>query len=470
MAQTIINLPEVIGRGYGCFWRFKGRWRVVKGSRRSKKSTTTALWIIYHMMKMPLANTLVIRKVANTLRDSCFRQLKWAALRLGVYDQWQFNVSPMEAIYKPTGQHIFFRGLDDPLKLTSITVDVGCLCWAWVEEAYEIDNEKDFDTAIEGMMGELPEGYFRQVTLTFNPWSANTWIKKRFFDTPNDADKLAITTTYRCNEWLSDEDKQYFQDMAERNPNRFRVAGDGEWGIEGGAVFEEWTDDPEHYRDRQWTHVIEPFEVPETWRIYRGFDFGYAKPFSCGWWACDHDNRLYRILELYGCTDEPNTGVRWPPDQIFREIKRVEDQHRWLKGRRIYGVADPSIWDASRGESVAEMAERQGVYFEPGDNARISGWMQMHYRLAFDANGIPMMYVFNTCKGFLRTVPMLTYDETKVEDVDTDLEDHIADETRYVCMARPYNPPAPDPAKPKPYNPLDDDTQTYDHYAFYRKY
>ena len=470
MAQTIINLPEVVGRGYGEFWRFKGRWRVVKGSRRSKKSTTMALWIITFMMKMPLANTLVIRKVQNTLRDSCFRQLKWAALRLGVYDQWQFNVSPMEAIYKPTGQHIFFRGLDDPLKLTSITVDVGCLCWAWVEEAYEIDSEQDFDTAIEGMMGELPEGYFRQVTLTFNPWSANTWIKKRFFDPPNDADKLAITTTYRCNEWLSDEDKLYFQDMAERNPNRFRVAGDGEWGIEGGAVFEEWTDDPEHYRDRQWTHVIEPFEVPESWKIYRGFDFGYAKPFSCGWWACDHDNRLYRILELYGCTDEPNTGVRWPPDQIFREIKRVEDQHRWLKGRRIYGVADPSIWDASRGESVAEMAERQGVYFDPGDNARISGWMQMHYRLAFDANGIPMMYVFNTCKGFLRTVPMLTYDETKVEDVDTDLEDHIADETRYVCMARPYNPPAPEPTKPKPYNPLDDDTQTYDHYAFYRKY
>lgn len=466
--QQVISLPEIVGRGYRQFWEWRGRWRAVKGSRRSKKSTTTALWIIYHMMKMPLANTLVIRKVANTLRDSCFRQLKWAALRLGVYDLWQFNVSPMEAIYKPTGQHIFFRGLDDPLKLTSITVDVGCLCWAWVEEAYEIEREEDFDTAIEGMMGELPAGYFRQVTLTFNPWSANTWIKRRFFDDP-DPETLAITTTYQCNEWLSEEDRAYFADMERSNPNRYRVAGLGEWGIEGGAVFEEFTDDPLHYADRQWTHVIEPFEVPADWKIYRGFDFGYAKPFSCGWWACDHDDRLYRILELYGCTDEPNTGVRWPPDQIFREIRSVEQQHRWLKGRQITGVADPSIWDASRGESVYEMACRQGVYFEPGDNARIAGWMQMHYRMKFDDNGIPMLYVFRTCRGFLRTVPMLTYDATKVEDVDTDLEDHIADEARYVCMARPYNPPAPAAAKALPYNPLDTQDKTYDRYAWYRK-
>jgi phage terminase large subunit len=469
MSQTEIYLPDIIGGGYGEFWRFKGRYRVVKGSRRSKKSTTTALWIIFNMMRYPLANTIVVRKVGNTLRDSCFAQLKWAARRLGVYDLWQFNVSPLSATYKPTGQHIYFRGLDDALKLTSIAVDVGTICWVWVEEAYELESEEDFDTATEGIMGDLPDGYFRQVTLTFNPWSSSSWLKARFFDTPNTPDKLAITTTYKFNECLSEEDLRYFEEMREKNPNRYRVAGEGEWGIEGGAFFEEWMDDPQHYADRRFTHVIDPFEVPQDWKIYRGFDFGYAKPFSVGWWACDHDNRLYRILELYGCTEEPNTGVRWPPDQIFREIRNVEEQHRWLKGKRINGIADPSIWDASRGESIYEMACRHGVYFEPGDNARIAGWMQMHYRMAFDANGIPMLYVFRTCKGFIRTIPMLTYDSTKVEDVDTDLEDHIADESRYICMARPYNPPTAAVQQPTPYNPLDTNDQMYDRYDWYRR-
>ena len=272
--------------------------------------------------------------------------------------------------------------------------------------------------------GELPDGLFKQLTLTFNPWSSSTWIKARFFDAPS-PDVLAMTTTFRCNEWLDEADLRRFEEMQKNNPTRFKVAGDGEWGIEGETFFEEWRDDPEHYIDRIGTHVIEPFEVPEDWRIYRGFDFGYAKPFSVGWWACDHDGRLYRILELYGCTAEPNTGVKWAPDQIFAEVKRIETEHRWLKGRRVTGVADPSIWDASRGVSIAETAGRQGVYFEPGDNKRIPGWMQVHYRLRFDENGIPMMYVFRNCSAFIRTIPLMVYDDVKPEDLDTDLEDHV---------------------------------------------
>lgn len=462
-----IYLPDIIGKGYGEFWRCTKRYRVCKGSRASKKSKTTALNIIYRMMQHSQANTLVVRKVFATLRDSCWSDLQWACARLGVSHLWRFTASPLGAVYEPTGQQIFFRGLDDPQKLASISCPVGVICWAWIEEAYEIDSEADFDMLDDTIRGELPDGLFKQLTLTFNPWSSSTWIKARFFDAPS-PDVLAMTTTFRCNEWLDEADLRRFEEMQKNNPTRFKVAGDGEWGIEGETFFEEWRDDPEHYIDRIGTHVIEPFEVPEDWRIYRGFDFGYAKPFSVGWWACDHDGRLYRILELYGCTAEPNTGVKWAPDQIFAEVKRIETEHRWLKGRRVTGVADPSIWDASRGVSVAETAERQGVYFEPGDNKRIPGWMQVHYRLRFDENGIPMMYVFRNCTAFIRTMPLLVYDDVKPEDLDTDMEDHIADETRYICMARPINPPKAPPKQAPQYDPLStDDRPTNNRYAWY---
>lgn len=468
--RNAVSIPDIVGGGYGAFWAFRGRYRVCKGSRASKKSKTTALNIIIRMMQMPLANTLVVRRTYNTLRDSCWADLQWAANRLGVSHLWQFTTSPLGATYRPTGQQVFFRGLDDPQKLASISCTKGYICWVWIEEAYEIDSEADFDMIDDTIRGELPDGYYKQLTLTFNPWSPSTWIKARFFDVPDTEDKLAITTTYRCNEWLDDADRKRFDEMRVRNPQRFRVAGDGDWGVDGCAVFEEFVDDPQHYRDRTWTHVIDPFDIPADWRIYRGFDFGYAKPFSVGWFAVDHDGRLYHILELYGCTQTPNEGVKWAPEQIFHEIYRVEQEHRWLKGKHIYGIADPSIWDASRGESVYETACRCKVYFEPGDNKRIPGWMQMHYRLHFDSGGVPMMYVFRTCKGFLRTVPMLKYDEVRPEDVDSDLEDHIADMCRYVCMERPINPYPQDKKDNLMYDPLGTETdKQYDRYAFYRR-
>ena len=258
--------------------------------------------------------------------------------------------------------------------------------------------------------------------------------------------------------------------MKLRNPTRYLVAGEGEWGIEGGAVFEELRDLPEHYADRLWTHVIEPFEIPESWQIYRGFDFGYAKPFSVGWFAADYDGRLYHISELYGCApNEPDCGLRWPPERIFEELRRIENEHPQLKGRQIIGIADPSIWDASRGISIAETGERQGVYFLPGDNKRIPGWMQLHYRLRFDEGGVPMLYIFKNCRGFIRTMPLLKYDRVRPEDVDTTMEDHIADMTRYVCMARPLTPSPRELPETKPYNPLDDehfdDIRSYEHYS-----
>ena len=214
----------------------------------------------------------------------------------------------------------------------------------------------------------------------------------------------------------------------------------GSWDVYEGQFFEDFRDVPEHYRDRRWTHVIEPFVPDKGWTVCRSYDFGYGKPFSCAWWAVDYDGVIYRILELYGCTRTPNEGVKWTPDRQFAEIRRIETEHPWLKGREITGVADPAIWDASRGESVAQTAARYGVYFSPGDNERIAGWMQCHYRLQFDENGYPRMYVFRNCRAFIRTVPLMLYSQTRPEDLDTALEDHVCDEWRYFCMSRPVRP------------------------------
>lgn len=262
-----VNLPEVVGKGYGSFWNFKGRYRVVKGSRASKKSKTTALNCIARIMEYPQANLLCVRKTYRTLKDSCFTELKWAIHRLGVGAWWDAKESPLEMTYKPTGQKILFRGLDDPLKVTSITVEVGVLCWLWIEEAYEISSEADFDTLDESIRGEVPPGLFKQITLTFNPWNEHHWIKHRFFDAVPDPDILAMTTNYTCNEWLDAADKKVFETMKRNNPRRYRVAGLGDWGIVEGLVYENW--------EERLFSIDEVRKMPGVKSAF-GLDFGYA--------------------------------------------------------------------------------------------------------------------------------------------------------------------------------------------------
>ena len=133
-----VKLPDVVGKGYAKFWNFKGRYRICKGSRASKKSKTTALWFITNLMKYPDANLLVVRKNYRTLKASCFAELKWAIHRLGVDEFWSFRYNDLEMTYRPTAQKIYFRGLDDPLKVTSITVDMGSLCWMWINISVHI--------------------------------------------------------------------------------------------------------------------------------------------------------------------------------------------------------------------------------------------------------------------------------------------------------------------------------------------
>lgn len=291
---NIIHLPEVIGKGYGAFWRFRGRYRVVKGSRASKKSKTTALNLITRMMQYPQANTLVVRKVFRTLKDSCFTELKWAIHRLGVDAWWGIRESPLEMTYLPTGQKIYFRGLDDPLKVTSITVENGYLCWCWIEEAYEIMDERAFDMLDESIRGGIPKetGLFKQITLTFNPWNEKHWLKARFFDAPPDPDILALTTNYLCNEWLDQADLKVFETMRENNPRRYQVAGLGGWGIVEGLVFENWKEEAfETAAIAKKPDVVSAF----------GLDFGYTNDptaLFCGL-VSQEEKTIWVFDELY---------------------------------------------------------------------------------------------------------------------------------------------------------------------------
>lgn len=277
--------------------------------------------------------------------------------------------------------------------------------------------------------GGPSHGYFRRL-----------FVQRKFTEDEHPEDYVFIQALCTDNTALMEKQPEYMRSLKKLPPKIRKAWLDGDWDVYEGQFFEDFVDRPEHYLDRKWTHVIEPFEIPDGWKIYRSFDWGYNKPFSCGWWAVDYDGVVYRILELYGCRETPNEGVKWTPTQVFAEIHRIETEHRWLAGKNIQGIADPAIWDAETGESIAQTAAKYRVYFTPGDNKRIPGWMQLHYRLAFDDNGYPMMYVFKNCKAFIRTIPLLQYDEHKVEDLDTSGEDHAADETRYFLMSRPIKP------------------------------
>lgn len=291
MTAKRIKLSEVVLPAYKEFWNTKKTYVVCKGSRGSGKSKHAALWHIVNMIKYPLSNTLVIRKVERTLRDSCYSDLKWAINKLGLDDFWKCTTSPLEMEYIPTGQKILFRGLDSPLKITSISVPIGVLNFLWFEEFYEISKEEDFDILDESIRGQLPEGYFKRITATFNPWSERHFSKKKFFDSQSN-DVLAMTTTYKDNPYLSETDLKLFERMKEQNPRRYRVAGLGEFGISEGLVYENWEE--------------KEFSVDEVKKIKGiqsafGLDFGYTvDPTALVCSLVDMENmKIYVFDEMY---------------------------------------------------------------------------------------------------------------------------------------------------------------------------
>ena len=332
---------------------------------------------------------------------------------------------------------------------TRATANPGGIGHGWVKERF-ITATKPMTTVWDDVEIVFPDGH------------TETRRKSRIF----------VPSTVFDNPALLANDPDYLTRLASMPEAERKALLYGDWDSFSGQVFVEWRNDPDHYLDRRYTHVIKPFKVPAEWSIWCGLDWGYSRPFSVGWYAVDQERRMYHIREYYGCTGSPNVGLMMEPSEVARKIREIEAEDINLKGRQIHRVGDPAIWASSGTESIGSLFERERVYFEKGDNARISGKMQIHHRLAFDENGVPLLYVFDTCKHFIRTIPALVYDESDVEDIDTDTEDHIYDQLRYVAMMNPIAPRTRTVAKPKPYDPLstDDDFSDYGRYDFYRKY
>ena len=447
------------------------------GARGGGKSWAVRVKAVLLCLRYQGIKCLIVRKTYPELQENHILPLTELlrcyhpdpAERLAEYNEQK------KTLRFPNGSRILFRYCDgdaDAQRFQGTETDV-----LFVDEATQQSEERiDRLRACVRGVNDFP----KRVYLTCNPGGeGHAWVKRLFIDRQfregeDPEDYAFIQALATDNEALMRADPGYLARL-ERLPSKLREAWlHGSWDLFEGQFFDDFrvrpdralaqrcgfTASEEELRQaRRFTHVIAPFDLASGerrgWPILRSYDFGYGRPFSCAWWAVDYDGVLYRVLELYGGTGEGNVGLRWTPDRQFREIARIEREHPWLRARRIEGVADPSIWDASRGESVAETAARYGLCFAPGDNRRIPGWMQCHYRLQFDDEGYPRLYVFDSCRAFIRTIPTLQFSKSCPEDLDTEGEDHAADEWRYVCMARPVPPlredtpvaPAADPLK-----------------------
>ena len=331
---------------------------------------------------------------------------------------------------------------------------------AWVEEAGQYPDP----TPIDRLFGVLRSatGVPVQLILTANPGGAGQhWIAQRYDLIPFPAGPkvvarvlsngavhrmAVIPSRITDNRVLLHGDPDYV--------NRLHLVGsealvrawlEGDWTAIEGAFFDKWGK----------ANVRDPFPIPADWTRFRSFDWGSAKPFSVGWWAIVGDDvqgmprgALLRYREWYGAS-AANKGLKLTTQEVAEGIKRSD------AGDKItYSVADPAIFAEDGGPARSEVFASNGVYFQPADNKRVAtagamgGWDEMRQRIRGDGER-PMLYVLATCKDFLRTVPTLQHDPMKAEDLDTKAEDHIADETRYACMSRPWVREPAKPAKPE---------------------
>ena len=395
-----IPLASIVGKGYKSFWDDKHRYRVLKGGRASKKSTTMALWLIYSIMQYPQANALCVRKTYNTHHDSTFAMLKWATERLGVSKYWQFKENPLEAVYKPTKQRILFRGFDDVLKLTSITVDKGVLCWVWLEEAFEIDDESDFQTLDESIRGELPEGsgLWKQITLTYNPWINSHWTKTRFFDN-QDPDAFTLTTTYRCNEWLDDSDRALIEKLRETDPERYRVVGEGEYGIPGGAYFDDFRRD---------IHVCKPFPINPEWRRYVTIDYG-KDMLAAYWIAVDWRNKAYCYREIHKSGLYASDAAKMLLEYNVDENGQQEKIYQW------FAPNDLDNKNSQTGESTLDVLRSYGIPFTKVSNRKVDGcvcmleWLKP-YEDEQHVMTAPLTF-FSTCVNVINCISSIQSDD-----------------------------------------------------------
>lgn len=450
--------------------------------------TDCALMEATRQVSIPYYRALILRKTYPQLSEIIDRSTE---LYPRAFPGAKYN-EQKHAWTFPSGAKIYFGAMQHTKDKTNYQgkrydfIDFDELThFLWEEYSYLFSRNRPNGPATRCYMraqanpGGVGHGWVKERFITAAPPMKTIWeqVKVRFPDGHEETrwkSRIFVPSTVFDNRILLSNDPDYLTRLASMPEQERNALLYGDWDTFAGQVFIEWRNDSDHYHDRINTHVIAPFSVPKDWTVWCAMDWGYSRPFSIGWYAVDHERRLYRIREYYGCTGTPNVGVKMEPSAVAAEVRRIEAEDDNLKGRKILRVGDPAIWGTQSGESIGALFEKQRIYFERGDNNRLQGKMQVHHRLAFDEDGRPMLYVFSTCRNFIRTVPNLVYDDKDVEDIDTDGEDHIYDELRYVCMKNPIAPRVNKPPQLVVYDPLSDDDyytkQQKRHYAFYEKY
>lgn len=431
-------------------------------------------------MHIPWYKALILRKTFPQLRELIDKTLNYYPR---IYPKAKYNGSSHTWRF-PSGAQIIFGSLNRPQDKIQYQGQAYDFI-AFDELTHFTQEEYEYLKSRNRPNGPGTRVYMRA---TANPGGVgHGWVKDRFITAgapmttireeaswvdpegkthTGEQSRIFVPSSVFDNQILMHNDPMYVQRLASMPEAERNALLYGDWDSFSGQVFTEWRNDPAHYQDRIGTHVIAPFAVPPDWSIWCGLDWGYARPFSVGWYAVDHERRMYAIREYYGCTGTPNQGVKLEPGEVARRIKQIEADDPNLRGKRIHRIGDPAIWMSDGTESIGDLMSRERVHFDKGDHARISGKMQLHHRLAM-TDGIPMLYVFSTCKHFIRTVPALVYDETDVEDINTEGEDHIYDQCRYVCMANPIAAPVRKEQPKREWSPLEPDEPRNGRYDFY---
>lgn len=397
-----IKLNEIVGGGYNKFFNNKNFYRVVKGSRGSKKSKTTALNFIFRIMQYSWSNLLVVRRFSNTNKQSTYTDLRWATNRLGVKHLFKFNDSLPEITYKPTGQKILFRGLDDPLKITSITVENGILCWAWFEEAYQIETFDKFSTVVESIRGSVddPE-FFKQITITFNPWSERHWLKPTFFDENTRLNNtFSYTTTFRVNEWLDEVDIARYEDLYRTNPRRARIVCDGDWGVAEGLVFENF-----EIKEFDWVKKLKEKQV-----VAHGSDFGFTQ---------DPTTLISTIVDI-------QNKELWIYDEHYQRGMLTDEIYQMYLDK---GLKNAKIIADSAEKRLITEIKRKGISnLKPSIKGQGSIMQGVQFIQGFK------IYVHPTCEHTIEELNTYTFDQDKDGNwlnKPIDANNHLMDALRY---------------------------------------
>ena len=437
------------------------------GAAGGGKTKALIMDALFRCMTWPGTTAVVFRRTYQELEDTDIKEAKASyPAKLATYNAGRHEFTLVN------GSKILFRHCEheaDRFNYSGIEIQ-----FLYFDELTSFE-QTVYDFLKTRLRAKRSLGVVPIVRSASNPGNiGHGWVKKMFVDA---GPYMSIQTQEVWSEALHQSKKirtQYIPALATENPfitedyifeleqkpdALKRALLNGDWDSFEGQVFVEFVNDPRHYADRMHTHVIEPFDIPLDWPRYMSFDHGYSKPFSCLWWAMDYQGRAYLYKEWYGCkARQANVGVEITPREIAEGILGKE-QDEAANNLRVDRVADPAIFDRSRGDSVADqmapMGTHMGVLFHKGDNTRLAGKMQVHERLRFDHEGKPGMYIFSTCKDWLRTVPNLPYSMKKPEDVDSDAEDHSYDATRYFLMDHPITPKKKPPKAYKPFNPFD---------------